>query len=232
MQSVSAYPPKSAYENRVPAPGHPLRSLRDEVAYPHRLALWNKVGPDDQPCHWCGRRLRWKAGHLPALPRPKLWTLVDESGRNRVDIELTAQRMRIFELTVDHLDGDGHNNDLSNLVPSCRRCNAARRRAGNPILFGRSLKRLFHQSMRMVGRHHEQRDRDREALPKTSIDNPNAPLARTAPTTESPVDGRSPPPTDSPCPNILIEDLSMTPRARAAQLHALDSERTSAERPD
>lgn len=214
MDIVSAYPPSSAYAPRVPAPGHPLRSRRDGVAYPHRLILWEKVGTNDQPCHWCGRRLRWKAAYLPPLPRPKLWMFVDEDGRNRVDIELTAQRMRVFELNVDHLDGNGRNNDPSNIVPSCRRCNAARRRAGNPILFGRSLKRLFPQAMRLVGSDLEQRDRDREGLPKTSIDMSLAPIPVSITTTGSDGDGRSPPPTDLDVSNNSIEPLSITNRAR------------------
>lgn len=37
------------------------------------------------------------------------------------------------ELISDHLNGDKLNNDPENLVPSCRSCNVARARRGNPI---------------------------------------------------------------------------------------------------
>lgn len=77
--------------------GHPLAS-KNGFVFAHRAVLFEKVGPDDQSCHWCGRRVSWW------LTWPK-----DESA-----------------LVVDHLDGVKVNNAPTNLVPSCNRCNRGR----------------------------------------------------------------------------------------------------------
>lgn len=65
-------------------------------AYEHRMVLHDQIGPGAHPCHWCGTEVQWKP-------------TADEA-----------------PLHVDHLDGDGANNDPTNLVASCRRCNSAR----------------------------------------------------------------------------------------------------------
>ena len=74
---------------------HPLKTRQDRVerVFHHRYVLFNALGPGDQNCHWCKKRLRWKS-------------------KNKNNM-----------LCVDHLDEDKHNNDLENLVPSCVACN-------------------------------------------------------------------------------------------------------------
>lgn len=64
--------------------------------YEHRAVLYDKIGPGSHACHWC----------LATV----VWSLV---------------RAR-DELQVDHLNNVGDDNRPSNLVPSCRRCNAGR----------------------------------------------------------------------------------------------------------
>ncbi len=69
----------------------------------HRVVLFDAIGAGEHPCHWCSTPVAWE---------------VDQ---------------RQGGLTVDHLDGDRLNNDLSNLVPSCQSCNSLRRHAGNAV---------------------------------------------------------------------------------------------------
>lgn len=83
----------------VAKPGHPLAN-RDGRVYVHRLALYEKVGPDPQQCFHCGKRIVW---------------LVPDPVRNDSRLVFT-----------DHLDGDTGNNSPENLVPACFRCNSAR----------------------------------------------------------------------------------------------------------
>src|SRR5690606_17672413 len=64
----------------------------------HRISLYDAIGPGPHPCHWCDRPLEWLRGR-------------------------TAEGC----LVVDHLDNDGRNNALENLVPSCHSCNLKRR---------------------------------------------------------------------------------------------------------
>jgi hypothetical protein len=85
---------------RIAMPDHPLAD-RQGCVQEHQLVLWNKVGPGDQPCHWCGKILHWGKG------RP--------SGSNCLIIP-------------DHLDGTRLNNVPENLVPSCFKCNIDRGR--------------------------------------------------------------------------------------------------------
>ncbi len=68
--------------------------------YVHRVELFAAIGDGEHPCHWCGIKVRWMAKVLSPAPEDYL--------------------------TVDHLDGDKHNNHIRNLVPSCGRCNTAR----------------------------------------------------------------------------------------------------------
>lgn len=66
--------------------------------YAHKLALYEKIGPGDHPCHWCAATLAWRRGTSAGT------------------------------LLVDHLDSDQTNNDPANLVPACNGCNTIRAR--------------------------------------------------------------------------------------------------------
>lgn len=68
----------------------------DGRAYEHRVVLYDAIGPGPHPCHWCSTPVEW-------LPK-------GSDG----------------ELQPDHLNNDGGDNRLENLVPSCRSCNGAR----------------------------------------------------------------------------------------------------------
>ena len=80
-------------------PSHPL-AMANGFVYVHRATLFDAIGEGPQACHWCERELQW------SLPKG------DPAA-----------------LQVDHLDGNRRNNELSNLVPSCRRCNVGRGQA-------------------------------------------------------------------------------------------------------
>lgn len=79
-------------------PDHPLANLSG-WQFEHRVVLFDAIGAGEHPCHWCGKLLTWEEHYN------------GEHG-----------------LGVDHLDFDRTNNDLSNLVPACRKCNCKRRR--------------------------------------------------------------------------------------------------------
>ena len=82
--------------------GHPLASRLGRIPA-HRLALWEHLGqPTSSQCTWCSYPLPWSA---PGMSSSLAYCHV---------------------VNVDHLDGDGHNNDPENLVPSCWWCNANR----------------------------------------------------------------------------------------------------------
>lgn len=55
-------------------------------------------------CHWCNMPLIWRVGN--------------------------EQSKHENSVCVDHLDRNEENNDISNLVPSCRECNANRHKNG------------------------------------------------------------------------------------------------------
>jgi hypothetical protein len=76
---------------------HPLADANG-WAYEHRVILFEKIGPGEHPCHWCGKALSWERSY----PR---------------DLEA---------LIVDHLDDQKDNNDPGNLVPACSVCNFRR----------------------------------------------------------------------------------------------------------
>lgn len=84
------------------AMGHPLAPPSGIVAE-CRIVLYEKIGPAEHHCHWCGRKLRWRPG-------------------DRVSADSTV---------ADHLDWDNQNDSPDNLVPSCRVCNAHRTREGS-----------------------------------------------------------------------------------------------------
>lgn len=64
--------------------------------YTHRLVLFDAIGPGPHACHWCETEVDW-------LPK----------GDPR-------------SLQPDHLNGDGSDNRIANLVPSCPSCNTTR----------------------------------------------------------------------------------------------------------
>ena len=78
-------------------PGHPLADNRGLVKR-NRAILYEKIGSDSHPCFWCGKVVTWMA-------RTSL-----------TDAYLVA----------DHLDGDTHNDDPTNLVAACNTCNSKR----------------------------------------------------------------------------------------------------------
>lgn len=82
--------------------GHPLATARNRRIPEHRLLLWEKIGPGPHRCHRCGRWVNWSPGAGTAAG----------------------------SLVVDHRDRDKHNNDPSNLVPSCQSCNNRNRLDG------------------------------------------------------------------------------------------------------
>jgi hypothetical protein len=84
----------------VTAKGHPLADKQGHLPA-HRLLLYEAIGPGTHPCHWCNSPVTWMNG-----PYTKKGCLV-----------------------VDHIDNDGRNNTLSNLVASCQGCNTKRHKA-------------------------------------------------------------------------------------------------------
>lgn len=79
-------------------PGHPIAPPSGTVAVA-RLVLYEKIGPGEHPCHWCGALVKWIAGGHVGTPG---------------------------SLMADHLDWDRANDAPENLVPSCNHCNAHR----------------------------------------------------------------------------------------------------------
>lgn len=100
-------------------PGHPL-SGKNGLLLVHRKVLYDRIGPEWHPCHWCGELVEWRARATPG------------NGA----------------LVVDHLDHDILNNAPENLVPSCSPCNVRRRRGvtwepwipGTPVTAERGAK--------------------------------------------------------------------------------------------
>jgi hypothetical protein len=72
-------------------------ATRDGWLYEHRKVLFDAIGDGPHTCHWCKRPVQWVKG-----------------------------RCSRGALVPDHLDADKTNNALSNLVPSCNRCNVFR----------------------------------------------------------------------------------------------------------
>ena len=92
-------PPKEPRRKRyryVKRPDHPL-AMKNGAVLVHRMVLFDTTGGARMPCFWCGRPVEWFRGRF------------DPSA-----------------VHVDHLDHDPHNNDPTNLLPSCNSCNAGR----------------------------------------------------------------------------------------------------------
>ena len=47
-------------------PAHPLASAHGQVGA-HRVTLFEKLGPAEHPCHWCGSVLPWLGGSGAAI---------------------------------------------------------------------------------------------------------------------------------------------------------------------
>lgn len=84
----------------VNAKGHPIAPPSGTVAVA-RLALYDKIGPGEHPCNWCGGLVSWKLGLVPGA------------------------------LIADHLNFDRNDDSPGNLVASCNSCNAHRTRQGD-----------------------------------------------------------------------------------------------------
>lgn len=84
------------------ANGHPI-APPSGIAPIARLRLYERIGPGEHPCHWCGELIEWAVGAGVRNPRA---------------------------LLVDHVDHDATNDEPTNLVPSCNRCNSHRRASG------------------------------------------------------------------------------------------------------
>lgn len=80
----------------IQEPTHPM-AVNGRV-FEHRKVLYDSIGPGHHPCHWCSTSVEW----------------------------LRKGTAKHSSLVVDHLDGDKANNSLTNLVPSCSRCNWSR----------------------------------------------------------------------------------------------------------
>lgn len=86
-------------------PDHPLAGVNGYVAE-HRAVLFDLIGPGEHPCHWCGKHVRWT---------------------NRL-----VGTGHAGMLVVDHVNANGLDNRVENLVPSCQGCNASRPRHIQP----------------------------------------------------------------------------------------------------
>lgn len=86
---------------QVRRPGHPIAPSSGIVAV-SRIVLYEKIGPGDHACHWCGKRVRWNPGG----------------------------GLKPGSLIADHLDFDATNDSTDNIVPTCNMCNRHRLATG------------------------------------------------------------------------------------------------------
>ena len=77
---------------------HPLGKASQSIPE-HRMLLYQKIGPGQHPCHYCGTNITWVL-----LPRGK-------------------PRRDAGAIITDHLNRDSKDNRPDNLVPSCVNCN-------------------------------------------------------------------------------------------------------------
>jgi len=80
-------------------PAHPL-ATKNGYLLESRMLLYDEIGQGPHGCHWCSKEVRWQV--------------------------LRGQGTTPNGLVADHVDTNWRNNDLSNLVPSCQRCNGMR----------------------------------------------------------------------------------------------------------
>jgi hypothetical protein len=88
--------PEVGVRRNLYRPNHPL-ATGGYVGEPRAL-LYDHIGPGPHRCHWCKQEVCWAPG---------------SSTKGNA-------------LVVDHLDSNWRNNALSNLVPSCQKCNGNR----------------------------------------------------------------------------------------------------------
>lgn len=115
----AAMPQVARYRNVALPLSHPFAVLINATELPyrpgycmigeHRIILFSQLGCGPHRCFWCNCLIDWVA----ALPKIK-------------------------QLTVDHLDNNGKNNDLDNIVPACKACNS-RRDSGPSIVSSETL---------------------------------------------------------------------------------------------
>ena len=81
-------------------PDHPLAGTKGYVSE-HRAVLFEKIGPGEHPCHWCGTLVHWT-----------------------VRLKGTGHKGM---LVADHVNTNELDNRPENLVPACQGCNITRR---------------------------------------------------------------------------------------------------------
>src|SRR5260221_1785716 len=59
-------PPRVTRYLTIKRPDHPLARKR-QIAYVHRIVLYDAIGVGVHACHWCGRELVWNARGLRSL---------------------------------------------------------------------------------------------------------------------------------------------------------------------
>lgn len=89
-------------EVRIPQT-HPLSTHTGRIRK-SRLVLYEKIKHGKHKCYWCNNDIFWFTG---------------------------KQNNKPDAICVDHLDGDSLNDNEQNLVPSCRQCNANRKKDGS-----------------------------------------------------------------------------------------------------
>lgn len=98
IDKVAKLQPSVSLGRRYKTKCNPAHPLAGKrgVVYVHRMVLFDEIGFGPHACHWCAAEVDW-------LPK----------GDPR-------------ELQPDHLNNDGGDNRIENLVPSCRACNGLR----------------------------------------------------------------------------------------------------------
>lgn len=105
-KNLSKRPKKEGVERRmVTRRDHPIAPPSGVISCA-RVTLYEKLGPGEHPCNWCGVALTW---HPESRYSPNA-------------------------LLADHLNHDPTDDEAGNLVASCNACNGHRRRRGDSKL--------------------------------------------------------------------------------------------------